>query len=193
MSKASEVLGKIILWLLVIVLIVGVAFVALFFAMRNQGVTYYVEYGGERFFGGSSDGLALLNGGTYNFSVKSLTGGEVNYGVTVQSNSANNFTFVCDGKPQAFYGTDEESNDYSEIFDLKKGTGGFSLTIPEDFTVEKAIEAKYGADIVFQDEIKNGLCYFIISVWVEKTSISLWFAFGGRVENITLDPPQIIF
>ena len=79
MSKAGNVFGKIVVWLLVVVLIVAVVGVALFFVMRSQGVNFYVECGGTKHLANSESGsIALLNGETYDFSVKSLTGEEVN-------------------------------------------------------------------------------------------------------------------
>ena len=125
------------------------------------------------------------------FSVKSLTGGEVNFDVKITSNSANNFTFVYDGQPQKFYGTNEELNDYSEVFGLEKSADGFTLSIPENFTVEEAVKMKYGGDIEIQGDLNYKLCYFVITVSVDKTTVNLWFNFTEL--KITLDPPSIIF
>lgn len=197
MSKASGAfgaVGKVITYILVVLLVLGVAGMIAYFALRSQGVTYYVEFGNERYFGNTEGGsLSLPTDATYAFSVKSLTGGEVNFDVKVQSNSANNFTFVCDGKPQSFYGTDAVFNDYSEIFGLQKSADGFSLTLPDHFTVEQAIETKYGGDISFEKELENDKAYFIISVTAEESAVNLWFTFDVDVEGITLNPPSITF
>lgn len=127
----------------------------------------------------------------HSFSVKSLTGGEVNFDVKITSNSANNFTFVYGGQPQKFYGTNEEQNDYSEVFGLEKSADGFTLSIPENFTVEEAVKMKYGGDIEIQGDLNDNLCYFVITVSVDKTTVNLWFNFTEL--KITLDPSQIIF
>lgn len=199
MSKAKgagSALGKFLTYLLVVLLVLGIAGMVAYFALRAQGVTYYVEYGGKQYVANGDGGsLELLSGATSNFSVKSLTGGEVNYDVTVQSNYSNNFDFVIDGEYKQFYSTTEENNDYSAVFGLQKQADGFSLTIPEDFTVEQAVETQYGGDIELQNDYKisDDLCYFVITVTSGESTVSLWFTFGGRVEGITLDPSQIVF
>ena len=194
MSKANDAFGKFVVWLLAVILVVAVVGVVLFFALREKGLTNYVEYDGERYMIGSDDGeLFLRRGKTHEFSVKSLTGGEVNYDVKVVSNSANNFTFVCDGKPQSFCGTDEELNDYSDIFGLEKAAGGFSLSFPDGFTVEQAVEEKFGGEVLFDEELQSDKAYFVISVVADESSVDLWFVFGAKVTGVTLDPPQIVF
>ena len=157
-------------------------------------MTYYVEYGGEVYLANGDGGnITLRTGETHEFSVKSLTGGEVNYDVKVVSNSANNFTFVYDGKPQSFCGTDEDLNDYSDIFSLEKAADGFSLSFPDGFTVEQAVEEKFGGEVLFDEELQSDKAYFVISVVADESSVDLWFVFGAKVTGIMLDPPQIVF
>ena len=192
MSKASGTFGKIVVWFLVVLLVLGITAVALFFVMREKGITYYVEYNGEKYLAGSDGGsLWLPPNEKYTFSVKSLTGGEVNYTVKITSNKANNLMFTVGDELWYLWNDNAEKDDYTEVFGLQKQTDGFSLTIPEDFTVEKAIETKYNADIELQDELHNDLCYFVITVSVDKTAVNLWFSFNEL--TVTLNPPQIIF
>ena len=194
MGKAGSALGRLIMWLLVIVLIILVAAVALFFVLRSQGMTYYVEYGGERYFFGSDGGGVNLYWGIENkFSVKSLTGGEVNYTVKITSNKANNLMFTVGDELWYLWNDNAEKDDYTEVFGLQKQTDGFSLTIPEDFTVEKAIETKYGGDITLMDELSDSTAYFVITVSCDKNSVDLWFVFGAEVAGLIFDSPQIIF
>lgn len=197
MSKSNGALGavgKVVTYILVVLLVLGIAGGIAYFALRSQGVTYYVEYGGEVYLANGDGGnITLRTGETHEFSVKSLTGGEVNYDVKVVSNSANNFTFVCDGKPQSFCGTDEELNDYSEIFGLQKNADGFSLSFPDGFTVEQAVEEKFGGEVLFDEELQSDKAYFVISVVADESSVDLWFVFGAKVTDVTLDPPQIVF
>lgn len=87
---------------------------------------------------------------------------------------------------------DEERDDYSEVFGLKKQADSFSLTIPEDFTVEKAIETKYGGNIELKDELQNDLCYFVITVTAETSSVNLNYLLYSSVTDIEIKPPQII-
>lgn len=197
MSKSNGALsaiGKVITYILVVLLVLGIAGTVAYFALRGQGVTYYVEYDGERYIAnGDGGGLGLVNGETHTFAVKSLTGGEVNYDVMVQSNYSNNFDFVIDGEYKQFYSTTDENNDYAAVFGLQKKADGFSLTIPDHFTVEQAVETQYGGDIELQNgyEIDTDLCYFVITVTSDESTVSLWFMFSDL--TVTLDPPQIVF
>lgn len=192
MSNTSSAFGKFVVWLMVVILIIAIAAIALFFVLRGQGMTFYVSYNGVRCLGGSTgDSIELLNGITNNFFVKGLTGNDVNYTVKVTSNAANNFGFVCNGEPYMFFGTDDEYNDYTDVFGVEKHTNSFSLTLPDGFTVEQAIETKYGGDIELQSELADDLCYFIITVTEGTSSVDLWFTFTDL--TITFNPPNIVF
>ncbi len=197
MSKSNGALsavGKAITYILVVLLVLGITGVIAFFALRSQGVTYYVEYNGEWYLANSDGGsLSLRAGVPHEFSVKSLTGGEVNFDVKVVSNSSNNFSFTCNGKIYQFVSTEEKNNDYSEIFGLQKSAGGFSLSFPDGFTVEQAIEEKFGGEVLFDEELESVKAYFVITVTADESVVNLWFTFDVDVEGITLNPPQIIF
>ena len=193
-NGALGAVGKVITYLLVVLLVLGIVGMVAYFVLSAKGVTYYVEYNGERYVANGDGGsLSFLTGETYEFSVNSLTGGEVNYDVKVTANAANNFTFVYDGLVYQFVSTTEENNDYSEIFGLQKNADGFSLSFPDGFTVEQAIETKYGGDVSFEKELESNKAYFVISVVADESSVELWFVFGVKVTGVTLDPPQIIF
>ena len=195
MSKASGAfgaVGKVITYVLVVLLVLGVAGCIAFFALRGQGVTFYVEYDNERYLANGDGGsLAFANGDTCSFAVKSLTGGEVNFDVKVMANGANNFTFSHNGQLYQFVSADEGNNDYSKEFGLEKSADGFSLTLPDHFTVEQAIEIKYGGDVSFEKELESDKAYFVISVTSDESVVSLWFTFYDL--TVTLNPPQIIF
>ena len=194
MSKASSAFGKFVIWLLVVILIIAVVGVALFFALREQGLTYYVEYNGERYMVGSDgSSITLRTGETYEFSVKSLTGGEVDFDVKITSNADNNIRFAYNDEFHYSYTGNAETDDYSDVFGLQTDTDGFTVTIPLELTVETAIETKYGGDITLIGELSDSAAYFVISVTVDESSIDLWFTFGVRVSGVTLEPPQIIF
>ena len=193
-SRAGNAVGKIVTYILVVLVVLGVAGMIAYFTLRSQGVTYYVEFDGKRYFGNTDGGsLALADGTTHEFTVKSLSGGEVNFDVKVQSNSASNFAFTVDGVYKQFYSTTAENNDYSEIFGLQKDKGGFSLTVPDGFSVKEAVEIKYGGNVEFGAELENDKAYFVISVTAEESAVNLWFAFDVDVEGITLNPPSITF
>lgn len=196
MSKASgagNAIAKILTFLLAVLLMLGIAAVALFFVMRSQGMTYYVEYNGKQYLAGTDVGSLLLRvGETHTFAVKSLDDDEVDYSVKIVSNKANNLMFTIGDEFWYLWNDDEERDDYSEVFGLKKQADSFSLTIPEDFTVEKAIETKYGGNIELKDELQNDLCYFVITVTAETSSVNLNYLLYSSVTDIEIKPPQII-
>lgn len=194
MGKAKSASGKFVVWLLAVVFIIAVVCIALFFILRERGLTNYVEYNGERYFLGSDGGeLFLRRGKTHEFSVKSLTGGEVEFDVKITSNSDNNIAFAYNEEYHNFYTGNAETDDYSDVFGLQAETDGFSVTIPQDMTVEQAIETKMGGDITLLDEISDSTAYFVITVTVDESSVDLLFVFGVEVSGVTLNPPSIIF
>ena len=194
MSKASNIFGKIIIWLLAVLLILGVVGLVLFFVMRGQGNVFYVEYNGERYFVSDKENdIALLKGETNSFSVKSLLGDKIDFSVKITSNGENNVCFAYNGEFHYFYSGDTEMDDYSDIFGLQANADGFSVTIPQDITVETAIETKYGGDIILLDELTDSTAYFVITVAVNENSVDLPFTFGARVSGVTLNPPSIVF
>ena len=197
MSKskgAGSTVGTIISVLFGVLLLLGIVGIVTYFALRDQGVTFYVECGGQKLYANTdSANISLQSGKPYEFFVKTLTGGEVNYSVQVTSNSANNFTFVHNGVPKKFYGTDEADNDYSKVFGLKKETDKFTINIPKGVKVEKAIEEKYGGSIEFQEEIKSGLCYFVIAVTADGSKVNLYFSVDRKVTGIEISPPSVVF
>ena len=74
-------------------------------------------------------------------------------------------------------------------------TDSFSLTLPDCFSVEQAIEEKYGGEVVLLNdyEINTELCYFVIVIASGDSTVSLPFSLYVKVEGISLDPSQIIF
>ena len=192
MDRVIEFLGKFILWLLVILFLIGSSFLVVYFVMRSQGMTYYVEFKGERYYANSDGGnITLIEGELSEFSVKSLTDEDINYSVCVTSNYANNFRFSVRDELYKFYGDDEELNDYSEIFDLQKTDSGFTVCVPRNTTLTSVIEQKFNGSITFFNEINEDLSYFVITVSSGASSVSLWFDFEPI--QVDVDPPKVTF
>lgn len=191
-SGAGSAFAKVITYLLVVLLVFGIAGAAAYFLLRKNGVSFYVEYGGTRYYGGAEGGeLSLSPSDTpYSFSVQSLTGGEVNYSVSVTSNEANNFDFSFDGSNYRFYGSDESGNDYSKSFSLQKSADGFTLIVPQ-MSVEEIVEEKYGGEIELAKDLDADAAYFVITVTSDGSSVSLWFDIEFYL--LILDPPAIVF
>ena len=194
MIKGDSTFGKVVAGLFVLIIIVVVIGIALYFGLREQGLTYYVEYASKRYYVNSAcDGLFLYTKDTNVFSVKSLTGGKVDFDVKITSNADNNIRFVYNGEFHYSYTDGGKRDDYSDVFGLQADTDGFTITIPQNMTVKTAIKTKFGGDITFLDELADNTAYFVITVTVDKKSVELPFTYGEGVASITLDPPHIIF
>ena len=62
-TKSGNVVTRILTYLLVVLLVLGVAGMIAYFALRSQGVTYYVEYNGERYFANGDGGSLFFASG----------------------------------------------------------------------------------------------------------------------------------
>lgn len=187
-------IGKVISWLLVVLLIIGIAGGIAYFALRSQGVTFYAEYGEKKYYSNlDSENLCFVCGDSAEFSVKSLEGKTVDFTVKITSNPDNNFYFTVRNEFWHLWNGDEEKDDYSEIFGLEQDSDGFTVTTPLEFTVQKAVEEKYGGEIELSTELPNDLCYFMIVVSAGKSELNIPFYFLPPELTVTLDSPSIIF
>ena len=193
MSKANGVkngMVKIITWLLVVLLLLGVAGIVVQFAIKEQGLNYYVEYGGQKYYNNTENSNIWISPNQKcSFTVKSITGKTGDFTVKITANPANDFGFILDGKYYQFYSTTQEKIDYTDIFEVQKSAEGFTVTIPNGMTVQKAVEKQYGDEIELTEEL-GMLDYFLITVTMDKESVVLPFKFEMV---ITLDTPSIIF
>lgn len=197
MSKAGggmNTVTKIIVWVLVVLLLLGAAGVIVSYVLQNEGVSFYVEYNGERYFSSVSEAdLSFEMCDTYTFDVKSLTGESVDYSVSVLSNSEHIISFIFNGENHNSYVEgDNDNNDYSSVFGLRKDKDGFSITLPQGFSIVEAIKAKYGGEVELQGELQ-AVPYFVIVVSSGENTLNLYFSFGENVTGITVDTPSIVF
>lgn len=197
MSKAKgagSAFGKVLTYILVVLLLLGIVGGVAYFFMRSQGVTYYVEYSDTQYLANSDGGsIGLRTGETHEFSVKSLTGEEVNYSVKVISNEANNFSFSIGDELHRFYEGNDANDDYSSLFGLQKSADGFTITIPNNVTVESIVSEKFGGEIELLSELSDEYSYFVVVVSSGDSVVNLWFTLDGNVTGITLDTTHIIF
>ena len=190
----GNTIERVITYVLIVLLVLCFAGGIAYFTLRSQGVSYYVEFQGTKYYGNGEGGsLSLPDKADYRFNVKSLTGETVNFDVKIIANKANNFDISAEDINYPFYGNNESLNDYSDVFGLKKDTESFSITIPENYTVEKAIRQKYGSQAEIQSELQNDLPYFIISVSVDESIVDLRFVFNVKAVGISLNPSEIVF
>ena len=193
-SGASGALEKAVTFVLVVLLVLGVAGGAAYLIMSRRkvetGAAFFVEYGGERYETATEGAsLAFGCGKNYAFSVQAEDG----YTAKVLANEESDFSFTLGGEPMSFWSDKEEKNDYSDVFSLQVRAGGFSITVPEDFSMQKALELKYGEDVVLSDDVASGRCFFVLSVTSGESDIRIPFSFGERVSSVTIDTPQIVF
>ena len=170
-------------------LVFGVVGVVISFAVRHGGAEFVVEYNGDTYYSNSEEQEIYLGAGDHQFAVKFVSGKHANYSAKVVAMADNNFAFTVDGKVYQFYGTDEDSNNYSEVFGLQATKNGFVVTIPDSFSIKQAVEEKYGGAVELEQPLQNDLCYFAISVVSSDNTVYLPFTFGLI---ITLDPPYVI-
>lgn len=193
MSKANGAkngIVKVITWVLVVLLVLGGAGIIVRFALKDQGLNYYVEYNDKKYFANTESSEIWLSPIQENaFAVKSITGKTIDYSVKITANPDNNFDFIRDGKYFRFYSTTEESNDYTQIFEVQNNTGSFTVIIPAGMTMQKAVEMRHGGKVEIPNNLEL-LDYFLIIVTVDKTNIIFPFSF---IMEITLDSPSIIF
>ena len=192
-SGTVDAIGKIVTWILVVLLVLGIAGGAAYLAMKESGISFYAETAGEKIFGGTEKEMVFSTGQTYDFSVRSLEGGDINYSVKVTANPENNFDFVLDGKIYRFSGEDEERNDYSEVFALTRRADGFSLTIPEGFSAEKAVKAKFGEGVQIGTELSAELAYFSVTIEAWESRAQIFFRFALELLAVELDCESIVF
>ena len=192
-SGTVDAIGKIVTWILVVLLVLGIAGGAAYLAMKESGISFYAETAGEKIFGGTEKEMVFSTGQTYDFSVRSLEGGDINYSVKVTANPENNFDFVLDGKIYRFSGEDEERNDYSEVFALTRRADGFSLTIPEGFSAEKAVKAKFGEGVQIGTELSAELAYFSVTIEAGESRAQIFFRFSPELLAVELDCESIVF
>ena len=190
-SKSGNTFAKILSFLLVLLLLLGAAGLIAYFVLREQGVFFYVAFEDERYYSNSDGGgISLVSGQPYSFTVKSLTGEDVNYSVQVTSNSANNFDFVFGDEYWQFHDADEAKNDYTEIFQVEKTLDGFSLVVP-DLTVEQIVEEQFGGDIELVSDLQYDAAYFLLTVTSGESVVELWFSIPGML--LELDQTAIVF
>ncbi len=193
MGKGLNTAGKIVAWVLAILLLAGVAGVIVYFVAKEEGADYFVEYNGEKYLGNAEGGkLDIVSGNEYRFEVRSLTGENVNFDVKVTSNPANNFEYMVDGKLCVWNGSDDKANDYTSIFNVQKDETGFTMRVPKQFGIYDILQAKYPGQTVDSGSL-DAKDYFLLTVSVGESSVEFWFGTSAATMGITLDPSEIVF
>lgn len=169
MGKGLNTVGKIVAWVLAILLLAGVAGVIVYFVAKEEGADYYVEYNGEKYLGNAEGGkLDIVSGNEYRFEVRSLTGENVNFDVKVTSNPANNFEYTVDGKLCVWNGSDEKRTTI-RISSTYRRTKRALMNVPKQFGIYDILQAKYPGQTVDSGSL-DAKDYFLLTVNVGKAA-----------------------
>ena len=141
--------------------------------------------------------MHLVSGNTHRFDVKYTFDTEnaepKDYSVKVVPNAERDFDFTVDGERYLY----SKENDLTSAFGLNKQDTYFELVLPEDFTLQYALQSCYpGKEVVVPEEAEQGNPYpytLVISSYNESVVYRIDLSVGKEVTGVTLDPEQIIF
>ena len=185
---------KVITYILVVLLVLGVAGAAVALIMRDRGVTFYVESGDDRYLANDVEGyFTMYSGETYEFKVSAFDGGAMDYTVKVTANADNNFVFSVGEESYNFYGGEESLNDYSSEFAVTKTETGFKMTVSENYSLQKVLESKYDGEVVLPEDLDRSLSYFVLTITSGDSVVTIKLLSPSKVTDIELSTSKIIF
>ena len=198
MQTKGKTAAKIIGIILVLLLLAGL--VAIIYRFTNgfneDFKTFYVEYGGEQILTTESE-MHLTSGNTHRFNVKYTFDAEntepKGYNVKIVPNAQRDFDFTVDGERYLY----SKQGDMTAAFGLKKSDTYFELVIPEDFSLEYALQSCYpGKEVVVPEEAEEANAYpymLVVSSYNDSVVYHIALSVGAEVTGVELDPSQIIF
>lgn len=187
MSTKKTVIESVLFWVLAVLIILAGLGVIAYFAAREQGVTKYVEYNGQRYYGNTDvKSIGRMLGDTYTFRVSALEGGTDNYTVKITPNPANDFTFTVDGQPYAWASKD----DYTDLFDVTKESGKFTVSVPETYAMAEILRLRHNGDVQIDNVLKD-YDYFLLTVTLSDSVVTMSFRTANYA--IVITPPEITF
>ena len=198
MQTKGKTAAKIIGIILVLLLLAGL--VAIIYRFTNgfneDFKTFYVEYGGEQILTTESE-MHLVSGNTHRFDVKYTFDTDnaepKGYNVKVVPNAQRDFDFMVDGERYLY----SKQGDMTAAFGLKKSDTYFELVIPEDFSLEYALQSCYpGKEVVVLEEAADANAYpymLVVSSYNDSVVYHIALSVGAEVTGVTLDPDHIIF
>ena len=198
MQSKGQIAAKVIGVILVLLLLAGTVAVIYRFTngFNEDFKTFYVEYDGEQILTAESE-KHLASGSTHRFDIKYTFDTEnaepKDYSVKVVPNAKRNFDFTVDGERYLY----SKENDLTSAFGLNKQDTYFELVLPEDFTLQYALQSCYpDKEVVVPEEAEQGNPYpytLVISSYNESVVYRIDLSVGAEVTGVTLDPEQIIF
>ncbi len=198
MKSKGQTAAKVIGVILVLALLAGIVAVIYRFTngFNEDFKTFYVEYDGEQILTADSQ-MYLVSGNTHRFEVRytfDMGNAEPkDYSVKVVPNAERDFDFTVDGERYLY----SKENDLTSAFGLNKQDTYFELVLPEDFTLQYALQSCYpGKEVVVPEEAEQGNPYLytlVISSYNKSVVYRIDLSVGEEVTGVTLDPEQIIF
>lgn len=189
----GSVMTKIITYILVALLVLGVAGGVVALVMRDRGITFCVEADGKKFFANDVEGYVTLADNISEFSVTALSGENIDYTVAVTVNATNNFEFLVDGESHVLYGNDQTLNDYTSVFAVSKTKTGFTLTVPDGFNLQSVLEEKYGGEVLLPDGLDMNVSYFTLTVTSGGSKAVINLLLSVEPSGLSLSQSNIIF
>ena len=198
MQSKGQIAAKVIGVILVLLLLAGIVAVIYRFTngFNEDFKTFYVEYDGEQILTTESE-MHLTSGNTHRFGVKYTFDTEnaepKGYNVKIVPNAQRDFDFTVDGERYLY----SKQGDMTAAFGLNKQDTYFELVLPEDFTLQYALQSCYpGKEVIVPEEAEQGNPYpytLVVSSYNESVVYRINLSVGAEVTGVTLDPEQIIF
>lgn len=179
---------RVTICIIFVLIIAGLIGGLLYRAIGSRSTADYINYNDIDYSAAAESNITLQAQNNI-FSVKSATGGYVDYSVKIVANPENNFEFVMNGQTYNFISADENNNDYTSVSGVLKYSDYFVVNVPDDFTIEGAIKSIYGKDVEILDELNSSYCYFTVVITLGESLVKLNFNFA---EQMSLDPPYIV-
>lgn len=198
-TKSAGVVTKVISYLLIFLVITGViGFIFTFTNGFNEDFkTFYIEYKGESILS-SDKKLVLDRGQEHRFDVKYTFDFDESetkdYSVAIYANSDknNSFDFSIDGEVYAYYA----EGDITDAFDLTLHDTYFTITVPEEATVETILKNLYPDSVIEVPEEGIKINYpftLVVSSYNNEVTYNINFAFYVGVTGIEIDQEVIVF
>ena len=73
---------------------------------------------------------------------------------------------------------------------MTKESGKFTVTVPDDYVMERVLEVQYGGDIEIESTLKDN-DYFLLTVTLEDSVVTV--SFRTTHYAIAIDPPEVRF
>lgn len=181
---------------LVFLLVFGIVGFVYFFThgFDESFKTFYVTIDGKPY-ATSENAISLDYGKEYLFTCEytfeDFNEEETGYNVKVVpcQVGVSDFVFTVDGEEKSYFEIDELTN----AFEIAKEENCFYFRIPDDFTIEKCLEALYPDNVITLPRMTDTGLYYTLVVSSYDNSITYNFHFGTCVLDIFLNKGVIVF